>query len=105
MRPIKNPIRNLGTVLSIIARAEHAQHSIHEDLHAFGAPSECYPSERQIAREWRFVRRKAEAVAGRPWRTILRQAKRRGLPIHHPRWDRAVGRIGEKLDRQRWGRS
>jgi hypothetical protein len=105
MRPIKSPIRNLGAVLSIIAIEEIRQNEIVADIHAFGAPSECYPSEKQIAQQWRFARRKAEAVAQRPWRTIMRQARRRGMEIRCPRWDRAVGRISARLDRQRWGRS
>jgi len=100
---MKSPIRNLGQVLSAIALDEARKSELYDDLHAFGAPSECYPTTIQTAREFRFTRRKAEALAQRPWRTIMRQADRRGLSLSSPRFERLVCRIADARARARYG--
>lgn len=77
-------IRNLGKVLTIIARAEAEEMDRHADVDAFNAPSECHALvSRGEARRERLARKHAEAVAERPWRIIKREAEQRGCTIHY----------------------
>jgi hypothetical protein len=90
-------IRNLGKVLTILARQECDENFAHADLAAFGAPSECHRDvKRGETYRFRHARRYAEAVARRPYRVIVREARRRGCPLGGPQWDRAVGRVYER---------
>lgn len=90
-------IRNLGTALTILARAEAAEHFMHADVDAFGAPSECHGLvSRNEARRLRQARKHAEAEAKAPYRVIRAQAQKRGRIVPcsgDPRWQRLVGRI------------
>lgn len=72
-------ITNLGKVITILAMHDVHEISIHEDVDAWHAPSECHRDvSRGEADRWRAIRKHAEAVARRPLRVILREAKRRG---------------------------
>lgn len=72
-------IKNLGKAVSILARAEALEIALHEDVAAWGAPSECHGAvSRGEAQRRRQARRHAEAVARRPLRIIEREAKARG---------------------------
>lgn len=87
-----NRIQNLGRVLTILAKAEATEHDYHADVDAFDAPGECHSLVAKGAeKRARRARRHAEAVAGRPFRIIAREAKKRGCPIGSPTWDRLVG--------------
>ena len=87
-------IQNLGTVLTVLARSEAAEHFMHADVDAFGAPSECHVLvSRGEAQRQRRARKLAEALARRPMRCIKREAQRRGMPIGSPRWQAFVGRV------------
>lgn len=89
-----NSIPNLGRVLSIILLAEVAEQSLHADVDAFGAPSECHDA---VAfgqdDRMRLAHRMAEAEARRPWRLIVKEAKRRGFQFAGPRYDAAFSRV------------
>lgn len=90
-------IRNLGQVLTILARAECSEHFMHADLRAFNAPGECHTLvARGAVRRRRQARRHAEATARAPMRVIARQAKRRGLELGSFKWQEAVSRIYNK---------
>lgn len=90
-------IRNLGQVLTIIARAEACEHFMHADVDAWGAPSECHGLvSRGETRRQRQARRHAEAVARAPWRVIQRQAAKRGMPIGGPQWQSFIGRLYDR---------
>jgi hypothetical protein len=72
-------ISNLGKALSIIAKAQVLEAIMHEDVDAFGAPSECHGLvDHGCAKRFRLARRRAEALAGAPLRIIELQARRRG---------------------------
>lgn len=89
-------IRNLGAVLSVLARAEAAEHFVHADICAFGAPGECHAlAQRGEAGRLRLARKQAEALARAPMRAIRAQAIRRGNidPCSaQPAWLNIVGR-------------
>jgi hypothetical protein len=89
-------IQNLGKVLGIVARHKAIEIFMHNDVDAWGAPSEYHDDvSRGEARRWREARRHAEAVAQRPWRYIVREAQRRGVVVNnaHPQWQTIVGRV------------
>jgi hypothetical protein len=95
-------IPNLGQVLGIVARHEaselfmHIDVDMHNDFNAWGAPSEAHDElSRGEERRWREVRKHAEAVAQRPWRIIVREARRRGVVVSnaHPQWQTIVERV------------
>lgn len=86
-------IRNLGKALTILARAEAAELDAHADVDAFNAPSECHDLvSRHEARRMRRARKHAEAVAQRPARCIMREARRRGSVESHTS-NRFYGRL------------
>lgn len=100
-------IRNLGTALSILARAEVREHILHDDVDAYGAPGECHDVvARGEARRSRVARKAAEAACKRPFRVIRREAKRRaGIDVGSPysrSWNRLVGRIDAR-ENPFWG--
>lgn len=91
-------ITNLGRVATILLRQQAAEIFMHAVVSAFGAPSECHddvssgePRRERLARK----QAEAEAEARRPFRVIVRELKRRGLPIGSPRWDAALSRVYE----------
>lgn len=88
-------IRNLGHALTILARAEAAEHFMHADVAIMGAPGECHALvARGEARRRRIARKHAEAVACAPLRVIKRVSARRGkLVIGGDRWHGFVSRI------------
>lgn len=89
-------IRNLGKALSVLILAEVNEQSLHADVSAWGAPSECHDDVRRgEARRQREARKHAEAIARAPLRVILREAKARGrLSLGGgPVYERAFGRI------------
>lgn len=87
-------ISNLGQVLTILARAEAAEHFMHADVSAFGAPSECHALvSRGEARRKRIARKRAEAEARAPMRVIQHQARKRGMELGGPRWQGFVSRV------------
>lgn len=87
-------IRNLGRVATILARAEAREIDGHASISAFGAPGECHRDfSKGEARRMRVARRHAEALARRPYRTILKELMKRGYPVGSPKWDRFVGRF------------
>lgn len=89
-----NKIPNLGRVLSIMLRAEVAEMSLHADVDAWGAPSECHGDVRRgEAGRMRTARKMAEAEARAPWRVIVKEAKRRGFQFAGPRYENAFGRV------------
>lgn len=77
-------MRQVGKALSILAMHHARQEMIGIDLHAFGAPGECYPlAFKNSHREERQARRHAKSVSGlnrrqfrlvekRSWRWIER---------------------------------
>jgi hypothetical protein len=90
-------IRNLGRVLTILARAEAAEHFMHADVDAWGAPGECHALvARGEGRRSRRVRKQVESEARAPYRIIRRQAEARGMPLGGPRWQSFVSRIYER---------
>ena len=77
-------IQNLGEALSILNRANAVEQSYDIDLRAFHAPSECYEVvHRGEAQRLRQARRHAEAIAARPYRVIMREARKRGYKPRH----------------------
>lgn len=90
-------IQQLGKALSILAQHEVDELIQHDDVDAWGAPSECHRDvSRGEGRRWRRARKHAEAVARAPLRVIEKQAKRRGgfnPSIADPRWQRIVSRL------------
>lgn len=89
-------IQNLGRALSILAKAEAKEIFAHADVDAFHAPSECHALVRRgEGSRLRRERRRAEAVAHRPMRCIIREARKRGVDIGSPRWLQFVGRVYE----------
>lgn len=88
-------VKNLSKALTILARAEAAEHFQHADVDAFHAPSECHVLvSRGEARRQRHARKHAEAVAQAPLRAIKRAAAQRGnMPIGSPRWQGFVSRV------------
>jgi len=91
-------IRNLGAVLTVLARQEAREADMHADIDAWHAPGECHHLvARREARRERTARKRAEALARRPMRVIRREASRRGLPLHGPRWQGLVGRLMRNL--------
>lgn len=89
-------IRNLGRVLTIVARAEAREHFMHADVDAFGAPGECHGLvSRGEKQRLRRARKHAEAEARAPWRVIRQQAGARGMPMGGPKWQSFVGRVYE----------
>lgn len=90
-------IRNLGQVLTIVARSEASEHFRHADVRAFGAPGECHALVARGAKQrQRQARKHAEAEAQAPWRVIKRQAAQRGLDVGSPKWQEFVSRIYNK---------
>ena len=86
-------IQNLGQVLTVLAKHEAWEVAAHMDVDAWGAPGECHADvSRGEAKRFRMARRQAEALAHRPFRTICREASKRGMPIGSPKFDRLVGR-------------
>jgi len=66
-------VPNLSIALTILARAEAAEHFMHSDVSAFNAPSECHDAVRRgEADRMRIARKHAEAVTGRSLRCIRR---------------------------------
>jgi hypothetical protein len=92
-------ITNLGGVLTVLLRAELSEIIMHEDVVAWGAPSECHADvSRGEERRMREACEKAERLAGAPMVEIARQAKERGmfdLDVG-PQHDRALGRMHAK---------
>jgi hypothetical protein len=92
-------VSNLSTALTILARAEAAEHFMHADVAAFGAPSECHAlvARGQHARN-RIARKRAEAAARAPLRVIKRVAQQRGglCPSASPKWQRFVGIVYQR---------
>lgn len=87
-------ITNLGHALTILARHEASEIDVHEELHAFYAPSECYDLvAAHHSQSKREARRHACAVARRPYRVLRHEAARRGMPIGSPRWQGFVSRL------------
>lgn len=87
-------IRNLGATLTVIARWQAREADMHADVSAWGAPGECHGLVSKGEDErFRRARRHAEAVARRPYRVIVREARRRGCPLDGPRFDRLVARL------------
>lgn len=88
-------IRRLGAALSVVAKAEVSEISMHEDVSAHYAPSECHDDvSRGEERRMEEATAKAEQIAGAPWGEIVQQAKERGLDVnyyHH--WERLIGRM------------
>jgi hypothetical protein len=84
---------NLGKALSIIWVQRAREHALDMDIVAFGAPSECHDlvAKGETGRR-RQARRHAEAVAGMPYRRIMREAKRRteGHALHRAE-ERVIG--------------
>ncbi len=96
-------IRNLGHVLSILARHEMRDMLMQDDLRAYHAPSECYDDvARGDKQRWRETRKLAEATAQRPYRVICQEATRRGMPINSPKWQSFVGRLCNSYYAGRW---
>lgn len=84
-------IRNLGQVLSVLVAQEAAGVALHEDVDAFGAPSECHGLvEKQLARRRAEAFKKMEQLAGVPFRQIRQEAEDRGFVLYGPQFDRAV---------------
>ena len=76
-------IKNLGAVLQVLAKAEARELDLHADVDAYQAPSECHGLVSQYeGKRRRLARRQAEAMASRPLRVILREAKKRGCPVN-----------------------
>lgn len=92
-------IPNLGAALWIVAKAEAAEHFMHADVDAWGAPGECH---HDVSRgeEQRMLAAcaKAEAITGAPWSEIIEQAKARGVELAGPKWDEIVGRAYQAAD-------
>lgn len=82
-------IRNLGRVLSVLVMQEAGEHFAHADVDAWHAPSECH---RDVARgaekRARKARKQAEALARRPLRVIMKEARARGFNA-----ERALSRV------------
>lgn len=70
----------LGKALTILARFQTNEQALHDDVDAFGAPSECHGlvGRNEHKRE-RQARKHAEAVAGMPERVIRRKARKLGF--------------------------
>lgn len=95
-------IRNLGKVLGIVVKSEVSELLMHEDLAAFHAPGECHDDVRRgEAERFREARKHAEAEAQRPWRCIVREAKKRGVEFAGSRYDRIYARIYDRVSP--WG--
>lgn len=85
---------SISTALTILARREAAEHFMHADVEAFGAPSECHELvSRGETKRRRQARKHAEAEARMPYRVIRRRATKGNIPIGGPRWHRFVSRI------------
>jgi hypothetical protein len=93
----KNLIRNLGKALGIMALQDVREDIMHDDISAWGAPSECHElvASGEDDRR-RRARRHAEAVAQRPYRIIKREAKQRGFTRRHA--DQLNGRLHAKYN-------
>jgi hypothetical protein len=90
-------IRNLGRVLSIVVRAEVDEHSLHADVSAWGAPSECHDDvSRGEERRMQEAVRQAEAEAGKSWEDIVEEAKQRGFQFNGPQYWNAFNRIYQR---------
>ena len=86
--------RSLGKALTILAQAEADEILTHVHISAWSAPSECHADAcRGRDRRERQARKHAEAVYRRPYRIIKRDAKRNGMPIGSPRWERFIDSI------------
>lgn len=90
-------IKNLGRVLTILALHEASEIFAHEDVRAFGAPSECHDDvSRGEPQRFREARRHAESEARRPLKIIFMEAEKRAgmTPLSgDPKWQAVVGRI------------
>lgn len=92
-------IRNLGRALTILVQQEVAEIELHDDVDAWHAPSECHRDvARYEAQRAREARKHAEAVARRPLRTILREAKARAGFVMKSN-ERSYARLFERLYR------
>jgi hypothetical protein len=86
-------IRHLGRVATILAKCEAVEIDLHADVDAWHAPSECHTQvSRGEVQRMRLARRRAEALAGRPYRIIARELETRGCPIGSYRWQALVDR-------------
>lgn len=86
-------MRQLGKAIGIVAMATVREIIMHEDVSAWGAPSECHRDVRrgEVDRE-RTARRHAKAVSG-----LTRGQFRRALRAFGARrMERVVGRLNEK---------
>jgi hypothetical protein len=77
-------VTQLGKAVGILLRHEQGVAYMYEDLHAFHAPSECYPTEHQLGRSFRTARRHACRVAGVKTLAQLRRKVKKACPT----WDR-----------------
>lgn len=72
-------IQNLGRAMTALVKAEVIESVMHEDVEAFGAPSECHSVvQRGIGGRMRKARRYAEGITGSKLKEIDRQAMARG---------------------------
>lgn len=91
-------IRNLGKAVGIIMRAEVSEQISHADLAAFHAPGECHTLiAKGEDKRMEDAIRKAEAVAGAPYKEIMRQAKERGRMNRQQVYDRAYYDMWNRL--------
>lgn len=73
--------RNIGRACTMVLEYAEQRAAEIEDLHAFHAPSECYPLVRKGAvREHRRLRRRVKAVTGLKWVEFVREVDRRTSP-------------------------
>jgi hypothetical protein len=88
------PVQNLSRALTIIARAEAAEHFMHADVRAWGAPGECHQDvSRGEPYRMREMRKQVESEIRRPFRHVVKDAKRRGMELGSPKWQDFVSRV------------
>jgi len=87
-------IPNVSAALTVLARAEANEQLMHDDVRAWGAPSECHADvARGAAERWRTARRRAHALTGLRWRAMVRRLRRDyGLSLdpYDRQWSRIV---------------
>lgn len=90
----QNQVKCLGQILSLIIRHDCDEQFSHADVEAFGAPGECHDLVRKNEhKRWRHTRRRVVALAGRPWRVVLKELRKQGIELGGPKYERMVDRV------------
>lgn len=89
-------IQNVSRALTVIARAEVRECLMHDDVRAWGAPSECHADvSRGEPQRWRDARRAVRGLTGLPWPVFVRRLRRDyGLRLdpYDRQWNRIIDR-------------